>query len=87
MLTYELVQEDEWGDITGQAQELAHDHQPVPRLNGQSHHKQLGQDQRGEGDSNDVDKLGLEEQQGSVHDDASCGEQQHSAPDTQNEFP
>lgn len=76
LLTYELVQEDERGDVTGQAQELAHDHEPVPRLNGESHHQQLRQDQRGEGDGDDVHELGLEEQQRSVHDDASCGEQQ-----------
>lgn len=73
LLTYELVQEDERGDVTGQAQELAHDHEPVPRLDGQSHHQQLRQDQRGEGDGDDVHKLGLEEQQRAVHDDASCG--------------
>lgn len=71
LLTYELVQEDERGDVTGQAQELAHDHEPVPRLNGQSHHQQLRQDQRGEGNGHDVHELGLEEQQRSVHDDAS----------------
>lgn len=76
LLTYELMQEDERGDVTGQAQELAHDHEPMPRLNGQSHHQQLRQDQRGEGDGNDVHELRLEKQQRSVHDDASCGGQQ-----------
>lgn len=71
-LTYELVQEDERGDVAGQAEELAHDHEPVPRLNGQRHHQQLRQDEGGEGNGHDVDKLGLEEQQRPVHDDASC---------------
>lgn len=72
-LTYELVQEDERGDVAGQAQELADYHEPVPRLNGQGHHQQLSQDERGEGNGDDMDELWLEEQQRSVHDDAPCG--------------
>lgn len=78
-LTYELVQEDEWGDVTGQAQELADDHEPVPRLNGEGHHQQFSQDEGGEGNGNDVDELWLEEQQRSVHDDAACGAKRANA--------
>lgn len=66
------MQEDERGHVAGQAEELAHDHQPVPGLDGESHHQQLGEDERGEGDGHDVHELRLEEQQRSVHDDASC---------------
>lgn len=73
-LTYELVQEDEWGDVAGQAEELAHDHEPVPRLNGERHHQQLRQDEGGEGNGHDVDEFWLEEQHRPVHDDASCRE-------------
>lgn len=56
-LTYELVQEDERGDVAGQAQELADYHEPVPRLDGQGDHQQLGQDERGEGNGDDMDEL------------------------------
>lgn len=66
------MQEDERGDVAGQAEELANDHEPVPRLNGERHHQQLRQDEGGEGNSHDVDELRLEEQQRPVHDDASC---------------
>ena len=69
------MQEDERGHVTGQAQELAHDHEPVPRLDGEGDHQQLGQDQGGERDGHDVDELGLEQQQRPVHDDAACGRQ------------
>ena len=68
--TDELVQEDKRGDVGGQAEELGHDHQPVPGLDGQGHHEQLSEDERGEGDGHDVDKLRLKQQQGPVHDDA-----------------
>lgn len=71
-LTYELMQEDEWGDVAGQAQEFADYHEPVPRLDGQGHHEQLRQDERGEGNGDNMDELRLEEQQRAVHDDASC---------------
>lgn len=71
-LTYELVQEDEWGDVAGQTEELAHNHEPVPRLNGQRHHQQLRQDKGGEGNGHDVDEFRLEQQHRSVHDDTSC---------------
>lgn len=67
------MQEDEWGDVAGQTEELAHDHEPVPRLNGERHHQQLRQDEGGEGNGHDVHELRLEEQQGPVHDDTSCG--------------
>lgn len=67
------MQEDERGDVAGQAQELSDYHEPVPRLNGQSHHQQLSQNKRGEGNGNDVDELRVEEQHRSVHDDAPCG--------------
>lgn len=67
-LTYKLVQENERGDVARQAQQLADDHEPVPRLDGQRHHEQLGQDERGEGNGDNVDKLRVEEQQRSVHD-------------------
>lgn len=72
-LTYELVQEDEGGDVAGQAEELADYHEPVPRLDGQGHHQKLSQDERGEGNGDDVEELWLEEQQRPVHDDAPCG--------------
>lgn len=72
-LTYELMQEDERGDVAGQAQEFTDNHEPVPRLNGQGHHEQLGQDERGEGNGDNMDELRLEEQQRAVHDDAPCG--------------
>lgn len=78
-LTYELVQEDEWGDVAGQAQQLADYHEPVPRLYGQRHHQQLGQDERGEGNGDDVDELWIEEQQRPVHDDAACGVKREGA--------
>lgn len=71
-LTYELVQEDERGHVAGQAEELAHDHEPVPRLDGERHHQQLRQDEGGEGNGHDVDELRLEEQHRPVHDDAAC---------------
>lgn len=67
------MQEHERGDVTRQAQELAHNHEPVPRLNGQRHHQQLGQDEGGEGNGNNVDELRLKKQQSSIHDDAPCG--------------
>lgn len=73
VLTDELVQEHQRGDVARQAQQLCHDHEPVPRLDGQRHHQQLRQDQGGEGDGHDVDELRLEEQQGAVHDDAPWG--------------
>lgn len=62
------MQENERGDVARQAQQLADDHEPVPRLDGQRHHEQLGQDERGEGNGDNVDKLRVEEQQRSVHD-------------------
>lgn len=64
------MQEDEWGNITGQAKDFADYHEPVPCLYGQGHHQQLSQDKRGEGNGNDMDELWLKEQQCPVHDDA-----------------
>lgn len=64
------MQENERGDVARQAQELADDHEPVPRLNGERHHQQLRQDEGGEGNGNNVDELRLKEQQSAVHDDA-----------------
>lgn len=72
-LTYGLVQEDERGNVAGQAQELPDYHEPVPRLYGQGHHQQLRQDESREGNGDGVDEFGIEEQQRPVHDDAPCG--------------
>lgn len=70
------MQKDERRHITGQAEEFGNHHEPVPRLDGQRHHEQLGEDERREGDGHDVDELRLEEQQRPVHDDAACEAQQ-----------
>lgn len=67
------MQEYKGGDVARQAQELAYYHEPMPRLNGEGHHQQLSQDQSGERNGNDVDKLRLEQQHCSVHNDAPCG--------------
>lgn len=65
-----LIEEGQRGDVTAQAEELSHHHEPVPGANGQRHHQQLGEDERGEGDGDHVHKLRLEQQQGAVHEDA-----------------
>lgn len=57
LLTYEFMQEHKRSDVACQTQELADYHEPVPRLNGQGHHQQLGQNQGGEGNGNNVDEL------------------------------
>lgn len=65
-----LVEEGQWGEVAAQAEELSHHHEPVPGANGQRHHQQLGEDERGEGDGDHVHKLRLKQQQGAVHEDA-----------------
>ena len=45
-------------------------HEPVPRSDGECHHDELGEDEGGEGDGNDVDELVVEENERSVHEDA-----------------
>lgn len=63
------MQEDERGDVAGQTEQLGYDHEPVPCLDGERHHQQLSEDQWGEGDGHDVDKLWLKQQQRPIHND------------------
>lgn len=65
-----LVQEDQGSDVAGEAEQLSHDHEPVPRLDCQCHHQQLGENQRREGNGNNVHKFGFKEEECSIHDDA-----------------
>lgn len=64
------MEEHQGGDVAGQAEQLGHRHKPVPGLDRQGHHEQLGEDQRREGDGHDVHEFGLEQQQRPVHDGA-----------------
>lgn len=66
------MQEDQGSDVAGEAEQLSHDHQPVPRLDRQCHHQQLGEDQGREGNGNNVHKFGFKEEERSIHDDATC---------------
>ena len=69
-LTEVTVKDEEGDDVGRHTEDLGHQHDPVPGANGQGHHQQLRDDQRGEGDGHDVDELPLKEVQGAVHDDA-----------------
>ena len=77
-LTDVVVEEDERGHVAGQTQQLRHHHQPVPGLDGEGHHEQLREDERGEGDGHDVDELRLKQQHGAVHYDAACANRDES---------
>lgn len=65
-----LVEEGQGSQVAGQAEELRHHHQPVPGTDGQRHHQQLRQDERCKRDGHHVHKLGLEQHQCTVHEDA-----------------
>lgn len=47
--------------ITGQTNQLGNDHQPVPRPYRQRQHQQLGENDCGEGDGDDMDEFVSEE--------------------------
>lgn len=63
-LTEVLIEEGEGGHIAGQAEELGQAHEPVPGVQCECHHDQLGEDEGGEGDGHHMHELPLEQQQG-----------------------
>lgn len=67
-----VLEEHEGGYVRPEREELGYEHEPVPRTDGQGHHQQLSEYDRGEGDGRDVHKVLFKQQQGSVHDNTTC---------------
>ena len=50
----------------------------MPCPHGQGDHEELSEDEGRESDGDDVDEVGLKEDEGTVHDDAPCTQGQRS---------
>ena len=65
------MEDDNGTHVYSQRDELAEQHQPVPRPDRHGDHYEFGDDERGEGDGHDVDEVVVEQVQRTEHDDGS----------------
>lgn len=70
VLTEVFVEEGQRSQVGAEAEELCQHHQPVPGTDGERHHQELGENERGEGDGDHVHELRFEQQQRAIHEDA-----------------
>ncbi len=71
-LTEDVAENEDGRDVDEEREDLGHDHEEVPRAHGEADHEQLGEDERRERDGDDVQQLGVEQQERPEHDDAAC---------------